>query len=102
METNYKGYTIESYDSSAFIYKDGELIKCVASDYPKDNALDKAKKRIDDNKLVNNIIIEQFNEWIESDNVIKTKENTYRTQCNQYAVARTKSDLLSYFIKEYH
>lgn len=45
-------------------------------------------------------INEAFNEWIESDNVIKLK-NGYSTQCAQYTNCLSKKDLLKYFIKEY-
>jgi hypothetical protein len=45
-------------------------------------------------------INEAFNEWIESDNVIKLKDG-YSTQDAQYMNCLSKDELLKYFIKEY-
>jgi hypothetical protein len=55
MKTSYKNYTIEKAKTShcAFIYKGTELIKCIAGDilgYLQDNAIEKAKKYIDNLK----------------------------------------------------
>ena len=49
--TKYKGYEIHQSEGShcAIIYKDGELIKCIAGDIFADgsnNAIEKAKKYI--------------------------------------------------------
>jgi len=42
-----------------------------------------------------------FEIWRDSDNVIKTAENGYRTQCGQYKKEHTEDELKAYFIKEY-
>ena len=43
---------------------------------------------------------QQFLNWIDSDNVIKT-ETEYKTQCSQYRKSFTFSSLYRYFVKEY-
>lgn len=45
--------------------------------------------------------MEDFKEWLNSDNVIKTKEG-YRTQCTQYSKTFTLEQLLTYFDREYN
>jgi len=40
-----------------------------------------------------------FRYWVDSDNVVKTKEG-YRAQCGLYIVAYTKENLLHYFISQ--
>jgi len=42
-----------------------------------------------------------FEIWRDSDNVIKTAENGYKTQCGQYKKEHTEEELKAYFIKEY-
>lgn len=42
-----------------------------------------------------------FLNWINSDNVIKLKEDKYSCQCIQYKKQFTLSQLYKYFIKEY-
>ena len=42
-----------------------------------------------------------FEIWRDSDNVVKTSENGYKTQCSQYGKEFTESELKAYFIKEY-
>jgi len=42
-----------------------------------------------------------FEIWRESDNVVKTSENGYKTQCSQYNKEFSHDELKAYFIKEY-
>lgn len=42
-----------------------------------------------------------FEIWRDSDNVFKTAENGYKTQCGQYKKTHTEDELKAYFIKEY-
>lgn len=42
-----------------------------------------------------------FEIWRDSDNVVKTSQNGYKTQCSQYGKEFTESELKAYFIKEY-
>lgn len=42
-----------------------------------------------------------FEIWRDSDNVIRTAENGYKTQCGQYKKTHTEDELKAYFIKEY-
>jgi len=42
-----------------------------------------------------------FEIFRDSDNVIKTAENGYKTQCGQYKKEHTEAELKAYFIKEY-
>jgi len=51
--TTYKGYKIEVTETSAMIYKDGNLVGCTFTDESKGNQLEKAKQRIDTNRLNN-------------------------------------------------
>jgi hypothetical protein len=41
-------------------------------------------------------------EWISSDNVTKTSDNTYLTQCTQYRKEFNLDDLSIYFHNEYY
>lgn len=43
---------------------------------------------------------EEFNDWLNSDNVVKTKEG-YVTQCTLYRKTFTLDKLREYFNKEY-
>lgn len=42
-----------------------------------------------------------FNDWLNSDNVIKTNDNEYITQCTQYSIKFTKVAILDYYFKNY-
>ena len=43
----------------------------------------------------------QFLDWINSDNVIKTGENEYKTQDSQYRIKLTRKQAYAYFKKEF-
>jgi hypothetical protein len=45
--------------------------------------------------------MEEFKEWIESDNVVKVNDNEYRTQCTLYRKGFTYDGLFAYFKREY-
>lgn len=47
------------------------------------------------------LFIDEFNEWVNSDNVIQTAQNTFKCQCNQYKFSFTRIELYKYFVKEY-
>jgi hypothetical protein len=55
---------------------------------------------MDANTLFNLDNIKQFNDWMNSDNVIKIK-NRYKTQCTLYRKAFDFDELRAYFFKEY-
>ncbi|HEY6143693.1 MAG TPA: hypothetical protein VIV55_09815 [Flavobacterium sp.] len=44
---------------------------------------------------------ERFDEWLNSDNVFKSGEDEYKTQCTQYKKSFSYDELLEYFLKEY-
>jgi intracellular sulfur oxidation DsrE/DsrF family protein len=44
---------------------------------------------------------DRFLDWLESDNVVKSGENEYKTQCTQYKKVFDYDELLEYFINEY-
>ena len=43
---------------------------------------------------------QEFIEWVNSDNVVEFN-GIYRTQCSQYRIPMTYSELFEYFTKEY-
>lgn len=45
--------------------------------------------------------MEGFEEWKNSDNVVKTGPDEYRTQCSQYRPSFSLEELKEYFRKEY-
>ena len=45
--------------------------------------------------------MEGFEEWKDSDNVIQTGTNEYRTQCTLYRKGFSLEELKEYFRKEY-
>jgi hypothetical protein len=45
--------------------------------------------------------MEGFEAWLNSDNVVKTGPDEYRTQCSQYTLPMTLKKLKQYFQKEY-
>lgn len=45
--------------------------------------------------------MEDFKEWLNSEDVIKTKKG-YMTRCTQYTKAFTLQQLLTYFDREYN
>ena len=45
--------------------------------------------------------MEDFTNWLESDNVIRTSDDGYRTQCTLYKKEFTYSEVMKYFLKEY-
>lgn len=49
--TNYKNYTIETINGSSYIRLEGEFVGCTHSDLKLNNSEDKAKIRIDNNKV---------------------------------------------------
>ena len=51
MKTIYKSYTIETINGSTYIYKNNTLMGCTHSDLKLNNSEDKAKIRIDNNKV---------------------------------------------------
>lgn len=46
-------------------------------------------------------IIQDFNDWIKSDNVVKIDFDLYVEQTTQYRKQFTKEELLNFFIKEF-
>lgn len=48
---NYKGYKIEVCENESYIYLNGALMGCTYTDDNKNNSEEKAKKRIDNNKI---------------------------------------------------
>lgn len=46
-------------------------------------------------------IAEDFEKWLNSDNVVKSAEDEYKTQCSQYTIPMTLKELKKYFRKEY-
>lgn len=45
--------------------------------------------------------MKEFQDWLNSDNVIKTGENEYKTQCSQYTIPMTLLELKKYYLKEF-
>jgi hypothetical protein len=43
----------------------------------------------------------RFLDWVDSDNVVKSHDHYYKTQCSQYRISFTFGELRKYFYKEY-
>jgi len=50
---NYKQYTIKTTGNESYIYEGSTLRGCTFSDHNKNNSEEKAKKRIDENRINN-------------------------------------------------
>jgi len=56
------------------------------------------------NNMTNKIDIDRLNsflDWKHSDNVIKTNNGIYITQCSQFKLRMTQQELYNYYTKEY-
>jgi len=84
----------ESYDNCKALIVDLELIG-----YTCDYGLDACPYEL--RKMRNLDTYKAFIGWKNSDNVIRTDKNEWRTQCSQYTLPMTKKELYKYFKKEF-